>query len=37
MKEAHIRLKVGIARWIVSDRPQNFLTAPVIYGLAVRD
>ena len=35
MKEAHLRLKMDIGRWIVSDRPQNFLTAPVIYGLAV--
>ena len=35
MKARHERLKRGIFRWIVTDRPQNFLTAPVIYGMAV--
>ena len=35
MKETHRRLKRGILRWIVTDRPQNFLTAPVIYSLIV--
>ena len=35
IKDAHQRLKRGIFRWIVTDRPQNFLTAPVIYGMAV--
>lgn len=35
IKAAHARLKRGIFRWIVTDRPQNFLTAPVIYGMAV--
>ena len=32
---AHYRLKRGILRWIVTDRPQNFLTGPIIYGMAV--
>jgi len=35
IKDAHQRLKRGIFRWIITDRPQNFLTAPVIYGMAV--
>lgn len=35
VKEAHRRLKVGFFRWLVTDRPQNFLTMPVIYGMAV--
>jgi len=35
MKARHERLKREIFRWIVTDRPQNFLTAPVIYGMAV--
>ena len=35
MKETHRRLKRGILRWIVTDRPQNFLTAPVIYSLII--
>jgi hypothetical protein len=32
---AHLRLKRGILRWIITDRPQNFITAPVIYGMAL--
>ena len=35
IKAAHRRLKRGIFRWIVTDRPQNFITAPFIYGMAV--
>ena len=35
IRESHLRLKRGIARWIVTDRPQNFLTAPIIYGMAI--
>jgi hypothetical protein len=35
LKDTHRRLKRGILRWIVTDRPQNFLTGPVIYGMAV--
>ncbi len=35
IKETHRRLKRGIFRWIVTDRPQNFLTGPVIYGMAL--
>jgi hypothetical protein len=32
---AHRRLKIGVFRWILSVRPQNFLTMPVIYGMIV--
>ncbi len=35
IKATHRRLKRGILRWIVTDRPQNFLTGPLIYGMAV--
>ncbi|MDO9371835.1 MAG: hypothetical protein Q7U07_04500 [Gammaproteobacteria bacterium] len=35
VKEAHRRLKVGFFRWLVAVRPQNFLTAPVIYGMII--
>ena len=35
VQAAHQRLKRGIFRWIVTDRPQNFLTGPIIYGMAV--
>lgn len=35
IRETHLKLKRGILRWIVTDRPQNILTAPVIYGMVV--
>ena len=35
VKVTHHRLRRGILRWIVTDRPQNFLTGPIIYGMAV--
>jgi hypothetical protein len=35
LRQSHLRLKRGIARWIVTDRPQNLVTAPVIYGLVI--
>src|SRR5688572_29434691 len=31
----HRKLKVGVFRWIVANRPQNFLTGPIIYGLGI--
>ncbi len=33
IRERHRKLKMGILRWITADRPQNFLTGPIIYGL----
>jgi hypothetical protein len=30
---AHRSLRTSVLRWMVTDRPQNFLTAPVIYGM----
>lgn len=33
VREAHQRIKVGMLRWLLTVRPQNFLTAPIIYGL----
>jgi hypothetical protein len=35
VREAHRRAKVGILRWLVTGRPQNYLTAPVIYSLVL--
>ena len=35
IKEAHLRVKVGVFRWFMTVRPQNFLTAPIIYGMIV--
>ena len=33
VKDAHLQLKTGIFRWFLSVRPQNYLTAPFIYGM----
>lgn len=33
VKQAHRQLKMGVFRWFLSVRPQNFLTAPIIYGM----
>ena len=35
VKHAHARLKRGVLHWIVTDRPQNFVTGPIIYGMLV--
>lgn len=35
VKQAHQRLKTGFFRWLVTDRPQNLVTGPVIYSMIV--
>lgn len=35
ISEAHRRVRLGIFRWFLTVRPQNYLTMPVIYGMAV--
>lgn len=35
IKQAHRRLKTGFFRWLVTYRPQNLITGPVIYGMIV--
>lgn len=35
VRESHRKLKRGLLRWLVVDRPRNLLTGPVIYGLIV--
>ncbi len=35
IRAAHENLKRGLLRWIVTDRPQNLITGPVIYSLIV--
>jgi len=35
IKTAHRRVKMGIFRWFLNVRPQNFLTMPFIYGMIV--
>lgn len=34
LREAHQRVRLGVFRWLLTVRPQNFLTMPVIYGMA---
>ena len=34
-RELHSRLKRSVLRWVVTDRPQNFITGPVIYAMAI--
>lgn len=35
VSDSHRKLKRGLLRWIVTDRPQNLITGPIIYGLIV--
>lgn len=35
IEAAHQRVKVGVFRWFMTVRPQNFLTMPIIYGMIV--
>ncbi|OHC63822.1 MAG: hypothetical protein A2045_14300, partial [Rhodocyclales bacterium GWA2_65_20] len=35
IREAHRRLKTGFIHWLVTYRPQNLITGPVIYGMIV--
>jgi hypothetical protein len=35
VKETHRRLKTGFIRWLVTYRPQNLITGPIIYGMIV--
>lgn len=35
IKEAHLKVKMGVFRWLTTVRPQNFLTMPIIYGMIV--
>lgn len=35
VREAHRRVRLGVFRWFLTVRPQNYLTMPVIYGAAV--
>ncbi len=35
IKTAHRHVKLGVFRWFLTVRPQNFLTMPVIYSLIV--
>lgn len=35
VSQAHRKLKTGVLSWLIRDRPQNLLTGPLIYGMAV--
>ena len=35
VRDAHAQLKMNVFRWLITVRPQNFLTAPFIYGMIV--
>ena len=35
IKQAHCGLKKGFFRWLVTNRPQNLITGPIIYGMIV--
>lgn len=35
VKRAHQKLKTGFFHWLVTDRPQNLITGPLIYGMVV--
>ncbi|MDO8778493.1 MAG: hypothetical protein Q7K57_59215 [Burkholderiaceae bacterium] len=33
VKAAHLKLKTNFFRWLVTNRPQNLITGPIIYGM----
>ena len=35
VKDAHRKLKKGFFHWLVTNRPQNLITGPLIYGMVV--
>lgn len=35
IKEAHLKLKTNFFRWLVTDRPQNLITGPIIYAMII--
>ena len=35
IKAGHRRLKQGFFKWLVTNRPQNLITGPIIYGLII--
>ncbi len=35
IKEAHLKLKTNFFRWLVTNRPQNLITGPIIYAMII--
>ena len=33
VKQAHRKLKTSLFRWLVTNRPQNLITGPIIYAM----
>lgn len=33
IKEAHLKVKMGVFRWFLTVRPQNYFTMPIIYSM----
>jgi hypothetical protein len=35
IKNAHLKVRMGIFRWFLTVRPLNYFTMPIIYGMAI--
>ncbi len=35
IKQAHLKLKTNFFRWLISNRPQNLITGPIIYAMVI--
>lgn len=35
IKEAHLKLKTNFFRWLITNRPQNLITGPIIYAMII--
>jgi hypothetical protein len=35
VRDAHRKLKMNFFRWLVTNRPQNLITGPIIYGMVL--
>lgn len=35
VRDAHRHVKMGVLRWIITERPQNFITMPIIYAMVI--
>ena len=35
IKQTHRKLKLGFFRWLVTNRPQNLITGPIIYSMII--
>jgi len=35
VRDAHQRIRLGVFRWFLTVRPQNYVTMPIIYGAAI--